>query len=192
MARHPIEQFRRWYAAARRRPEAQPDGMALATADGRGRPSVRFVLLKGADEGGFTFYTHTRSAKGRDLAVNPRAALVFYWHRTGRQVRVTGRVVRVAPEEADAYWATRPRPSQLGAWASAQSRPVGSRAVLLRRAARATRRFRGRPIPRPAGWTGYRLIPATIEFWTRGPSRLHDRVFWRRTEGRWHTVRLQP
>ncbi len=192
MPAHPVIQFNRWYAAARRAHEAQADGMALATAGRAGRPAVRYVLLKGADESGFTFYTNLGSPKARALTANPRAALAFYWHKAGRQVRITGRIRPVSGTEADAYWVTRPRQSQLGGWASAQSRPIASRARLVARAARLAFKFRGRPVPRPANWSGFRLIPATIEFWTRGLFRLHDRILWQRTRRGWRATRLQP
>lgn len=190
MSSVPLGIFHRWYAAARRR-EPLPDAMALATASRGGAPSVRFVLLKGADERGFVFYTNLRSPKARDLKRNPRGALAFYWDRTGRQIRITGRVQPVPASEADAYFRSRPRLSQLGAWASAQSRPIASRALLVGRVARLALRYR-RAIPRPDDWSGYRLVPRTIEFWARGAGRLHDRQLWTRRGARWSVVRLQP
>lgn len=192
MAADPIALFNRLYATARRRRHPLPDACALATADGRGRPNVRYVLLKGADARGFVFYTHRGSPKGRELEANRHAALAFYWDRLGKQVRVRGRVIRVAAAEADAYWATRPRLSQLGAHASHQSRPVASRAMLIARVGRIAARFAGRPVPRPATWIGYRLVPSEIEVWTRGAFRLHHRLRFRRSDGRWRSVLLQP
>ncbi len=192
MAHDPIALFHRWYAQAKRARAPLHDACALATADSRGRPSARFVLLKEADERGFVFYTNAASRKGRELKANPHAALVFYWDRTGRQVRIEGPVREVSAAEADAYWATRPRQSQLGAWASDQSRPVSSRAVLLGRVAVLWRKFRGRPVPRPRRWTGFRIAPRCIEFWTRGPFRLHDRLSYVRRAGGWKVARLQP
>lgn len=169
-----------------------PDAMALATVDGRGRPRVRMVLLKQADEDGFVFYTNARSPKGRELLTTGRAALVFYWEPLARQVRIEGRVRLVDPAEADAYWATRPRQSQLAALASAQSAPLASRALLLRRFHILARRYDGRPVPRPPYWTGFRIMPSAIEFWTERPFRLHDRELFTRTAGGWKMMRLQP
>ena len=193
MAVDPIARFHRWFAAARRHAQIpQPEAMGLATADRRGRPSLRVVLLKHADAQGFVFYTNANSRKGRELAANPWASVVFHWQPLGRQVRVEGRVELVRPEEADAYWATRPRESQLGGAASAQSEPVASRAALLRRWRELTRRFRDQPVPRPPHWTGYRLVPTAIEFWTLRPHRMHDRELFTRTSRGWRVARLQP
>lgn len=189
----PIARFRRWYAAAVRHPSIlQPEAMALASADRRGRPAVRVVLLKHADAGGFVFYTNADSRKGRELAANPHAAAVFHWGPLGRQVRVEGPVTQVSDAEADAYWATRPRESQLGGAASAQSAPIASRAALLARYRALARRYRGQPVPRPPHWTGYRIAPAAIEFWTLRPFRMHDRERFTRTRGGWRVARLQP
>lgn len=189
----PIARFRRWFAAAVAHPQiAQPEAMGLATADRRGRPSLRIVLLKHADAGGFVFYTNARSRKGRELAANPWAALAFHWQPLGRQVRIEGRVEMVSRAEADAYWATRPRESQLGGAASAQSEPIASRAALLRRWRALARRLRDRPVPRPPHWTGYRLVPTAIEFWTLRPHRMHDRELFTRTARGWRATRLQP
>ncbi|MGD9763572.1 MAG: pyridoxamine 5'-phosphate oxidase [Candidatus Binatia bacterium] len=192
MPADPIRRFQRWYAAARRTAMRLPDAMALATVDGRGRPRVRMVLLKQADEDGFVFYTNARSPKGRELLTTGRAALVFYWEPLARQVRIEGRVRLVDPAEADAYWATRPRQSQLAALASAQSAPLASRALLLRRFHILARRYDGRPVPRPPYWTGFRIMPSAIEFWTERPFRLHDRELFTRTAGGWKMMRLQP
>jgi|SRR5262245_36340884 len=188
----PIARFQRWYAAARHTRIVQPDAMALATSDGRGRPSARMVLLKQADAAGFVFYTNTRSRKGRELRANSRAALVFHWDVLGRQVRIEGRVQAVTPAEADAYWATRPRASQLAALASDQSAPMSTRARLVARWRGLTRRYRGRPVPRPPHWSGYRLVPDAVEFWTHREHRLHDRELFRRTGRGWKRTRLQP
>lgn len=193
MAEDPLRRFQRWYRQAERAGIPQHDACALGTADRRGRPSVRFVLLKGADERGFVFFTDARSRKGRQLAENPRAALAFYWHDLGRQVRVEGRVRPVPGDEADAYWVTRPRESRLGAWASFQSAPLASRAALLAAWRRLRRRYRGRPIPRPPYWRGYRIVPEAIEFWVRGPFRLHFRErFTRRNGSAWRRELLHP
>ncbi|MBI3099069.1 MAG: pyridoxamine 5'-phosphate oxidase [Planctomycetes bacterium] len=192
MAVQPLARFHRWFSAARRAGVPLHDAMALATADRRGRPSVRFVLLKEAGANGFVFYTNARSRKGRELRDNPRAALVFYWDALGRQVRVEGPVREVTPGEADAYWRTRPRESQIGAIASTQSAPLRDRAGLMDRFRRVRRMYRGQPIPRPPHWTGYRILPRTMEFWTRGPHRLHDREEFVRSGAGWRRRRLQP
>jgi len=188
----PIARFRRWFAAAERAKLPQPEAMALATADRRGRPAVRVVLLKHADADGFVFYTNARSRKGRELAANPWASLVFHWQPLGRQVRVEGRVTMVSPAEADAYWSTRPRESQLGGAASDQSAPIASRAALLRRWRQLARRYRDDSVPRPPHWTGFRVVPTAIEFWTLRPYRMHDRELFTRTRSGWRVTRLQP
>lgn len=192
MAVDPIARFRRWYAAAEAAKLPQPEAMALATADRRGRPSVRTVLLKHADRDGFVFYTNAYSRKGREMAENPWASLVFHWQPLGRQVRVEGRVEPVTAAEADAYWATRPRESQLGGAASDQSEPVANRAALLRRWRELARRYAGKPVPRPPHWHGFRVVPTAIEFWTLRPYRMHDRELFTRTRGGWRVTRLQP
>ena len=188
----PVILFNRWYAKAQRAKAPLHDAMALATADGSGRPSVRFVLLKAADENGFVFYTNTDSPKGRALARNPHAALAFYWDAIDRQVRVDGRVERVTDAEADAYWATRPRTSRAGAVVSQQSRPMGNRVRFVAAVARVLLRYAGRPIPRPKNWTGFRIVPDSIEFWTRRLNRLHIRWQYRRTRRGWTRTLLQP
>lgn len=188
----PVRRFRRWFTAAARARQPLPEACALATATPRGAPSVRWVLLKAVDARGFVFYTDGRSRKGRELDANARAALAFYWDRTGRQVRIEGRVVPVARAEADAYWATRPRASRLAACASLQSAPLARRAVLLGRWRALARRYRDVPVPRPPTWTGYRIVPHAIEFWTRGANRLHDRERFARTARGWRRARLQP
>lgn len=166
--------------------------MALATADSRGRPSVRMVLLKEASERGFVFYTNFQSRKAKQLDANPHAALCFYWEPIGVQVTVEGKAARVSDAEADAYWVTRPRQSQIGAWASLQSRPLEGRRMLLARAARFATKFAGRPIPRPPHWSGLRLVPDRIEFWKRRPFRLHDRQLYLKQGARWIFRRLYP
>lgn len=184
VAADPMEQFRRWYA------EAGSDAVALATASADGVPSARMVLLKGADERGLVFFTNSTSAKARDLGANPRAALLFHWP-PDRQVRVVGPVAPVSSEESDAYWATRPRGSQLGAWASRQSEVIADRAVLEARLAEVTARFPG-AVPRPPFWGGYRVVPESIELWHHRDDRLHDRLRYRRTADGWVTERLSP
>ena len=182
----PIVQFRRWHA------EAGTDAVALATAGPDGAPSARIVLLKGADERGFVFHTNYASAKARDLAANPRAALTFHWP-PDRQVRVAGRVERLAAEECDAYWDSRPRGSQLGAWASRQSEVVESRAALERRLSELEREMAGGPVPRPPFWGGFRVRPDSVEFWHHRDDRLHDRLRYRpRAGGGWAVERLSP
>jgi pyridoxamine 5'-phosphate oxidase len=171
---------------------ALPEAVALATADPSGRPSARIVLLKHADEDGFVFYTNTLSRKGAELAANPRAALAFHWSPLRKQVRVEGRIEPVSQAEADAYWATRPRASCLAALASRQSRPLASRAALLARWRDLRDRHRGKPIPRPRWWSGYRLAPEAIEFWTHREHRLHDRELFTRSRRGWKRALLQP
>ncbi len=188
----PLPRFRRWYAAATRAGIELPDAMALATADAAGRPSVRFVLLKGADERGFVFFTDARSRKGRELRERPAAAAVFYWHAIGKQVRVEGGIEEVDRAEADAYWATRPRGSRLAASVSRQSAPLATRAQLLAAWRRLDRRLGRGPIPRPPRWTGFRIVPTAIEFWKRGEFRLHERDLYVRRRGGWTRTTLQP
>jgi pyridoxamine 5'-phosphate oxidase len=188
----PFRQFQRWYAEAHEAGEREPDTMALATAGADGAPSVRFVLLKGAGEEGFDFYTNWRSRKGKQLQSNPRAALAFRWVLLERQVRLEGDVSRIESALSDAYFATRPRSAQLGAWASAQSEPVDSRADLDEHLEVVTARFAGREVPRPPWWGGYRLVPREFEFWVSRPDRLHDRFRYERDDGRWLIRRLNP
>ena len=188
----PIARFQRWFAQARRTGMPLPESMALATADATGRPSARMVLLKQADDDGFVFYTNGRSRKGHELAANPHAALVFHWSPLNRQVRVEGPVEEVDRAEADAYWATRPRASQLAALASEQSAPLATRAQLVARWRALSRRYAKTPVPRPRHWTGYRMTPQSIEFWTHREHRLHDRELFTRTRRGWKQTRLQP
>ncbi len=166
--------------------------MALATATRDGRPSVRFILLKGVDPRGFVFFTDARSRKGGEVRANRRAAAVFYWHDTGKQVRVEGTIEEVSPAEADAYWETRPRESRLAASVSTQSAPIESHAALLARWRALRRASPAGRLPRPREWTGFRIMPEAIEFWTRGEHRLHDRELFTRTARGWKVERLQP
>ena len=192
MASDPFALFDEWFAAARASEPNDPEGMALATADASGRPSVRMVLLKGHDSSGFVFYTNEESAKAEQLASNPRAALLFHWKSLRRQVRIEGRVERVSDAQADAYFATRARDSQLGAWASDQSRPLDSRATFERRFEDMKRKFDGREVPRPPRWGGYRLLPESFEFWTDRPSRLHERRLFKNNGNGWTEGLLYP
>jgi pyridoxamine 5'-phosphate oxidase len=188
----PIAKFISWLDDARELKVPNYEAMAIATVGPEGRPSLRFVLLKGIDQRGFVFYTDSRSRKGRELLANPHAALAFYWQPHGRQVRVEGSVEQVATSEADKYWSTRPRQSQLAATASHQSAPLRSRASLLTRVAVLTTKMRDREVPRPEGWLGFRLRPDMIEFWTHQEHRLHDREIYVRRGNLWRCGLLQP
>lgn len=193
-ATNPFELFEQWFEEARGSEPNDPHAMAVATVDSDGLPNVRTVLLNGYDRRGFVFYTNTESAKGRELDASGKAALVFHWKSLRRQVRVRGPVARVADAEADAYFASRPRDSQIGAWASEQSRPLASRAVFEERIAAMRARFEGGPVPRPPHWTGYRIVPLSFELWHDRPFRLHDRVIFRReaVDGDFTRTRLYP
>lgn len=193
MGGDPFQLFDEWFAAAEASEPNDANAMALATADAAGKPSVRMVLLKGHGPDGFVFYTNRGSEKGRQLAENPVAALLFHWKSLRRQVRVEGEVERVADRQADAYFATRSRDSQLGAWASDQSRPLESRAMFEQRYAEMKARFEGQEVPRPPYWGGYRLKPVRFEFWQDRPHRLHERrLFLLREDGSWHEGLLYP
>jgi len=188
----PIAQFARWYGEAQAVVKPLPDAVALATATPAGHPSLRMVLLKGFDAHGFVFYTNYRSRKGRELARNPRATLLFYWGEFERQVRIDGRVEKLMAGESDEYFATRPRGSQLSAWASPQSALVAGRGPLERRFAAFARKYPD-AVPRPPHWGGCRLVPEVFEFWQGREDRLHDRILYRRVRGgRWRIERLAP
>jgi pyridoxamine 5'-phosphate oxidase len=189
--RDPIEQY---LAAVERAQERGVDTVpaALATADPSGQPSVRIVLLRGADEHGFVFFTNYESRKGRELTANPNAALCQHWPTLEEQIRIEGTVERVGAEESDMYFAGRPRESQIGAWASQQSQPLESRDLLEARIREIETRFDGKPVPRPPFWGGFRLVPRTIEFWYGRSGRLHERVLYTRANGAWHVGQLFP
>ena len=187
----PFDLFAAWFAEAQEVGTREPNAMTLATASASGAPSARVVLLKGVDHG-FCFYTNRDSRKGTELAANPQAALVWWWPELERQVRVEGRVEWVEDETADAYFASRPRGSRIGAWASPQSRPVPDRRTLEVLAAEMDAEHPGEDVPRPGFWGGYRVVPETVEFWQGRASRLHDRHRYRRDGDGWQTARLAP
>jgi pyridoxamine 5'-phosphate oxidase len=189
----PINQFEQWFADAQLAGIVEPNAMTLATATSDGVPSGRIVLLKGFDPNGFTFYTNYTSRKGRELEANPRAALTFHWQPLERQVRIEGTVSRVTREESEAYFRSRPVGSQIGAWVSRQGEVVSSREELDQRAAELSEQFKDKPVPLPEFWGGYRVAPASIEFWQGRPSRLHDRIeYVRDATGNWTKRRLAP
>lgn len=188
----PLQQFRRWFDEARGAGIEAPESMALATSTPGGRPSVRMVLLKSADEGGFGFYTNYESRKGVELTANPHGALLFYWQPLGRQVRLEGPIERAPAEESEAYFRTRPLGSRLAAWASPQSRPLADRDQLERLYAEASARFPGENVPLPPHWGGLRLEPDAFEFWQHAANRLHDRIRYEREADAWKRERLAP
>jgi pyridoxamine 5'-phosphate oxidase len=192
VAADPVEQFRRWFAEAGEAGERLPETVVLATATADGVPSARAVLLKGVDERGFVVFTNHESRKGRELDANPHAALVFLWPSLGRQVRVEGTVERAARDEVDEYFATRPRGSQLGAWASPQSSVIPDREALDALVAAAEERFADVEMTAPPFWGGYRIRPEAVEFWQHQDDRLHDRLRYRRSGGGWTVERLAP
>lgn len=190
---NPFRQLEHWLHDAIESQVIEPNAMCLATMDAQGHPDARFVLLRGLDERGLVFYTNSQSTKGQQLAHCPYATLVFWWGALERQVRIQGQVEIVSPEEADAYFAMRPRGHQLSAWVSQQSAVVPSREWLEARLAEVERQFEGKPVPRPPDWLGYRVVPQTFEFWQGRPNRLHDRLrYTRQPDGSWFIERLAP
>ena len=192
MSDDPIHLFDAWFALAKASEPNDPEAMALATADARGRPSLRMVLLKGHDARGFVFYTNLDSRKGDELAANPNAALMFHWKSLRRQVRIEGPVEPVSESDADTYFASRSRDSRLGAWASDQSRPLADRATFEARFDEMAARFEGEPVPRPPRWSGFRVVPARIEFWSDRAHRLHERRLFVRAGNAWTESLLYP
>ena len=192
VAADPIEQFRTWFAAARAAEIFEPEAMTVSTVADDGRPASRYVLLRGLDHRGFAFYTNYESAKGRQLAARPYAALTFGWLAIHRTVRIEGPAERLPAAESDAYFASRPRGAQLGAWASPQSTVIADRDQLDRALAAAEQRYAGGPVPRPEHWGGFLVRPARVEFWEGRPNRLHDRVRYERDGDAWRIERLAP
>jgi pyridoxamine 5'-phosphate oxidase len=193
-ADEPLRLFAAWFEDAKKAEPNDPEAMALATVDADGLPNVRMVLLKGFDERGFVFYSNEESQKGRELTANPKAGLAFHWKSLRRQVRLRGTVATVSAAEADVYFATRPRSSQIGAWASRQSSPLESRLAFEKAIALNAAKFALGPVQRPPFWIGYRVTPSVVEFWHDRPYRLHDRIAFRRTDegAAWTKTRLYP
>jgi pyridoxamine 5'-phosphate oxidase len=190
---NPFEQFKTWFDQAVAAQLPEPNAMTIATVTADGKPSARIVLLKDYDERGFVFYTNYKSHKGQQLVENPWGAIAFWWAELERQVRIEGRVEKVSPAESDAYFHSRPKGSQLGAWASNQSQVIESREVLEQQLQKLKEEYDNKQVPRPPNWGGFRVIPSEIEFWQGRPSRLHDRLLYQRGEdGSWKIQRLSP
>jgi pyridoxamine 5'-phosphate oxidase len=192
--KNPLRQFARWMEQALEAEVNEPNAMTLATANSKGQPDARIVLLRDVDKAGFTFFTNYQSRKGTQMASNRKACLNFFWPELQRQVRILGTIEKLPARASDAYFRTRPRESQLGAWASDQSRELRDRHALVERLSTLEKKFEGRPVPRPPHWGGYRLKPHHVEFWQGRPSRLHDRIIYERARnsGRWRIFRLFP
>lgn len=191
-SKDPLEQFKQWFSDATDVGIDLPDAMTLATSTVDGIPSARMVVLRGFDSNGFCFYTDYDSQKGRELSVNPHAAIVFYWRELDRQVRITGIVEKMSPSESDSYFASRPTSSQLAVWTERQSIEISGRKHLIENYKKAELNYTDRDIPRPPHWGGYRLIPDMFEFWQGSPSRLHDRLCYRLKESKWEMTRISP
>lgn len=189
---NPLDLFNDWFQEAARLEINDPNAMSLATVDETGRPSLRMVLLKGIEDGQFVFYTNRESRKGIDIAVNPHVALCFYWKSTHKQVRIEGIATSVSDEEADIYFASRPVGAQMGAWASKQSRPLESRDALEKNLAHYALKFGNNPVPRPPYWSGFRVMPQSIEFWEEKPFRLHHRLLYQKNNDQWEKSYLYP
>lgn len=192
MDKDPVKQFQAWLSEASASGVPLPEAACLSTVSGNGEPEGRMILLKEADERGFVFYTNLNSPKAQALQAHPQASLTFYWEKLRRQVRLTGRTEKVSGAEADAYFQSRPRDSQLGAWASFQSEVLDKRETLEKRFAELSRKYEGSVIPRPVHWSGYRIVPDKIEFWIERPNRLHDRFLYERKGKDWTVTRLNP
>ncbi len=190
--KNPFVQFRRWFDAAQNRRVPQPEAVALATSSRDGLPTVRMVLLKGVDDRGFSFYTNFESRKGRQLAENPRAALLFFWPQLERQIRIEGKIEKLSREESMAYFSSRPRKSRIGAWASRQSEIIDGRGPLELSVKEFERKFHGKEVPLPDYWGGFRVVAEQFEFWQGRPNRLHDRLVYRKAGVQWEIVRLSP
>ena len=191
MSNDPFTQFGEWFERAQHSGFVEPNAMTLATADAKGRPSARTILLRGWDTNGFTFYTNYESRKGNDIAANPQVALLFFWDKLSRQIRIEGSIEKIAAGESDAYFQSRPRGHRLGAWVSAQSRPISGRDELEAKMGELEARF-PEDVPRPPYWGGYRVQPERFEFWEGRPNRLHDRLVYRRDGKLWVVERLAP
>lgn len=189
---NPLEIFRRWMAEAETAEPSYPNAFTFASVNGEGQPSARTLLLKGLDESGFIFFTNGESRKGDDLRANSNGAMLFYWKSLKRQIRIEGRVEKISAEDSDAYFATRPRESQIGAWASAQSRPLESYDHFLKKIADIKKKYEGQNVPRPPYWTGYCLTPAHIEFWLEADFRLHRRFLYTKQNAVWQMTLLNP
>lgn len=191
-AANPLEQFRQWFQEAQKAKAQEVNAMNLSTVGADGRPSSRIVLLKDLSDQGFVFFTNYNSRKGQQLEANPYAALTFFWPELERQVRIEGRLRKVSAEISDEYFSSRPRASQIGAWASPQSQEISSREILETKEKELEAKFAGQPVQRPAHWGGYELLPDHIEFWQGRPSRLHDRLLYEKNDSGWISKRLAP